>query len=39
MLSDSPNQRISFNEIKEHPWVLGEMPTKEEIESEMNERG
>ena len=31
MLSYNPEDRLTMDEIKEHPWYVKEAPTKEEI--------
>ena len=38
LLAFDPVQRPSLAEIKNHPWYLGELPTREEIVAEFGER-
>ena len=38
MLASDPNQRPSLEEISSHPWMLGDIPSSQEIQQEFNTR-
>eukprot|EP01017_Pseudomicrothorax_dubius_P030828 TRINITY_DN3874_c0_g2_i1.p1 TRINITY_DN3874_c0_g2~~TRINITY_DN3874_c0_g2_i1.p1 ORF type:complete len:468 (-),score=110.18 TRINITY_DN3874_c0_g2_i1:124-1527(-) len=38
MLAYDPAQRLNLSEIKSHPWVLGDVPSFEEVASELRAR-
>ena len=38
MMSFDPNLRPSFDEVLSHPWMFGDLPTKDEIKNQFSER-
>lgn len=38
MLREEPNQRLTLEQVRNHPWMKGEMPSRDEIEQEFRER-
>ncbi|KRX00743.1 Protein kinase-like domain [Pseudocohnilembus persalinus] len=38
MLAEDPDHRLTLEQIKQHEWYNGIIPTQEELESEMKER-
>lgn len=38
MLAEDPNKRFTIEQIKNHPWYLGQLPTKVELVQDMQQR-
>lgn len=38
MLKLEPSQRITFEDVQKHPWMQGEMPSKDSVMSEFKRR-
>ena len=38
MMNFDPAQRPNIDEVRSHPWMLGELPTTSEIRNEFAER-
>lgn len=38
MLKEEPSQRLTLEQVRNHPWMKGQMPSQEEIEIEFRDR-
>lgn len=38
MLKEEPNQRLNLEQVRNHPWMKGQMPTREELAEEFRDR-